>query len=110
MAAYFATGFREAAAFSWDVASPVHRWQRLLAHKDREVARLNGLYRRLLDDRGGVLFGEHAQLADAHTIEVGGRQVTSDKILLTVGSWPLLPGTPGVRDHASTFNDVFQLA
>lgn len=109
IAAHFATDFREAAAFGWDAAPPAHRWERLIAGKDREIARLQDVYRHLLLDSGCTLFEAHARLLDAHTLEVDGRRVTADKILLAVGGWPLLPDTPGVREFAITSNEVFDL-
>ena len=32
-----------------------------------------------------------AKLVDAHTVEVAGRRVTADKILIAVGGWPARP-------------------
>ena len=39
-----------------------------------------------------------AKLVDAHTVEVAGRRVTADKILIAVGGWPARPPpAPGIR-------------
>ena len=109
IAAHFATDMREAAGFGWDEVSPKHDWQRLIKRKDQEVGRLNAIYRRMLEERGCTLFEQHATLLDAHTLCMGERRVTADKILLAVGGWPILDGAPGVEEHASTSNDVFGL-
>ena len=42
----------DARAYGWDVAEPALDWPRLIANKDREIARLNGVYQRLLEGRG----------------------------------------------------------
>lgn len=63
----------------------------------------------LLATAGCTLFDHRATLLDAHTLQVGGSTVTADKILIAVGAWPLMSDTPGVREHAFTSNEVFEL-
>jgi glutathione reductase (NADPH) len=109
MASHFASDFQDAAGFGWDVPPARHHWQMLMNNKNVEIARLNGVYRALLSSAGCTLFDDRATLVDAHTLRVGGSTVTADKILIAVGAWPVMSDTPGVREHAITSNEVFEL-
>ena len=109
----FADHYREAAGFGWTSAQPAFDWKRLIAKKDREIERLNGIYRGLLDGAGVELFEGRARLIDPHTVEIdsgetGWRRVTADQILVAVGSWPELPDIPGI-EHAISSNGAFHL-
>jgi glutathione reductase (NADPH) len=52
-ASEFAHAFADAAGFGWSVGAARHDWGALIAAKDREIARLSGLYRANLE-RAGV--------------------------------------------------------
>ena len=52
---------------------------KLIAAKDREIARLNAIYRRLLDNAGATIFDARAVLLDPHTLDVGGQRVTAEQ-------------------------------
>src|SRR5438034_11595867 len=54
-ASEFGEGFADAAGFGWTLPSPRFEWKRLLANKDREIERLNGVYRRLLENAGATI-------------------------------------------------------
>ena len=49
-ASHFSEDFVDARAFGWDVAGAQFNWSRLLENKNREIARLNSVYERLLQD------------------------------------------------------------
>ena len=42
----------DAAGFGWTIKKGPHDWRKLIAAKDREIGRLDGIYRRLLDGAG----------------------------------------------------------
>ncbi|MCH9672060.1 MAG: glutathione-disulfide reductase [Gammaproteobacteria bacterium] len=107
-ASEFAEHFDDAAGFGWTVGDRAFDWSQLIANKDQEIARLNGIYRRMIEGAGATIYDAHAKILDAHTIDVGGKQVTTDKILIAVGGWPSLPQIPGI-EHAFDSNDVFYL-
>ena len=54
------------------------------------------------------LFLTRGVLKDEHTIDLGDRTVTADKILIAVGGWPVMPEIPGI-EHALTSNECFHL-
>ena len=107
-AAHFREDFHDAAGFGWTLPEPSFDWPTLLANKDREIARLNGIYGRLLANAGATLIEHRATLVDAHTVECGGRRYTAEHILVATGSWPVLPEIPG-RELAITSNEAFHL-
>ncbi|MEO1225198.1 MAG: glutathione-disulfide reductase [Pseudomonadota bacterium] len=108
-ASHFGEDFSDAAGFGWTVGETSHDWSRLIANKDREIDRLNGIYQRLLEGAGVTIYEARAVLEDAHTIRVGDQTVTADKILVATGGWPNLPDEPGVKEHAITSNEIFHL-
>jgi glutathione reductase (NADPH) len=107
-AAHFRDEVRDAADFGWSVAEPRFDWSRLLANKDREIARLNGVYEQLLVSAGVRILRGRAKLADAHTVELEGKRYSARHILVATGSWPQLPDIPG-REHAISSNEAFFL-
>lgn len=109
----FADHYREASGFGWTADEPAFDWRRLIANKNREIERLNGIYRGLLDGAGVELFEGRARLLDPHTVEIesgenGRHSVTADQILVAVGSWPEMPAIPGI-EHAISSNEAFYL-
>ena len=80
----------------------------LRKHKDVEIARLNRVYAKLLDDAGVTRIEGRARLVDAHSVAVGERRITAEHILVATGSWPQVPQIPG-RELAITSNEAFHL-
>jgi glutathione reductase (NADPH) len=109
-AAEFAHHFKTAAGYGWTVGESSFDWPAFIAEKDKEIARLSGIYVRNLQNAGAELVHGKARLLDAHTVEVAGRgTVTADKILIATGSRPWIPSDlPGV-EHAITSNEAFHL-
>ncbi len=107
-AAHFREDFEIAASFGWSVGEPRFDWATLLANKDREIARLNGVYERLLADAGVRIFRASATVRDPHTVEIDGKTFTARHILVATGSWPQVPAIPG-SGLAITSNEAFRL-
>ena len=106
--AHYAEDFEDARAFGWNVGERTVDWPRLVENKDKEITRLNGIYRNILENNNVTLYEARATLADAHTIEVGGETVTAENILVATGGWPVVPEIPG-KEHAITSNEAFYL-
>src|ERR1700735_3047761 len=107
-AAHFADDFADAEGFGWTVPQPSFDWPRLIANKDRELDRLNGIYLKLLADSGVKLFDGRARLVDAHTVEIGSTRVTAERIMIATGGHPVMPQIPGI-EHAITSNEALDL-
>jgi glutathione reductase (NADPH) len=107
-AAHYSRDFTEAAGFGWSVGTRTFDWKQLIAAKDQEIARLNGVYARLLAAAGVEVIAGRGMLADAHTVQVGSRTLTSKHILIATGGWPVIPDIPGAQ-FAITSNEAFHL-
>ena len=108
-AAHFRDDLKDATDFGWSVAEPTFDWGRLVANKDREIDRLNGIYERILVNAGVSIFRDRAVVVDPHSISVAGKILTAKHILVATGSWPQLPGIPG-KELGITSNEAFSLA
>ena len=106
--AHFADEFADAAGFGWTVPTPEFDWPTLIANKDREIDRLNGIYLKLLADSGVKLFEGRARLIDAHTVAIGDRRVTAERILIATGGHPVVPKLPGI-EHVISSNEALHL-
>lgn len=107
-AAHFHEDFEDAAGFGWKVPAPSFDWATLIANKDNEIDRLEGIYENLLKTAGVAFFHGHARLLDAHTVEVGAQRFTAETILIATGGRPTFPTEPG-WEHGITSNEAFHL-
>jgi glutathione reductase (NADPH) len=107
-AAEYSALAEDARGFGWDIAVRGHDWSRLARARDGEVARLSGIYRRLLEGAGAAVFEARARLLDAHTVEVDGQRVTARHIVIATGGAPVRPAFPGA-EHCLVSDDLFTL-
>ncbi len=107
-AGHYADDWEDCRGFGWNPDQPQFDWPTLLANKDKEISRLNGIYRNILESREIQVFSERARLAGPHTIEIGGERVSARHILLAVGGWPWKNPFPG-NELAITSNEIFHL-
>lgn len=100
----------DAAGYGWQVpAGDVSfDWPTLVANKNAEIERLNGIYGRLLANAGVEIIEGTASLEDPHTVRVGEQSYSSARITVATGSWPVVPDIPG-KEHLLTSNDMFYL-
>ena len=107
-AAEYGKGFKDAQGFGWDSGVPSFDWSVLTGNKRTEISRLNGIYRNLLSGAGAELIDGRASIVDAHTVAVGDKHYSADKILIATGGWPHIPDFPG-SELAVTSNEIFDL-
>ncbi|KCB32702.1 glutathione-disulfide reductase domain protein [Bordetella hinzii CA90 BAL1384] len=65
--AHFSEDFEQSAGFGWTPGHPGFDWHTLIQNKNREIERLNGIYRNLLVNSGVTLHEGHARIVDPHT-------------------------------------------
>ncbi len=106
MAAEYGAMAEDALGFGWEIAKGRHDWAALIAAKDAEISRLNGIYRRLLDDAGARIFDAKARFIGPHTLDVGGQRVTAERIVIATGGHPTGLEIPGA-EHAIISDDIF---
>ena len=105
----------DARAFGWLDAQAGHNdWAALTAAMHREVGRLNGIYRRLLEGAAVECFEGRAEFLDPHTLllrggEGGERRVTAGQVVIAVGGHPIIePHIPGA-ELGIVSDDAFEL-
>ena len=107
-AAQHAHGFHHAADYGFDVSVKGHDWAGLKERRDAYIERLNGIYERNLDKRGVTFLRGRARFVDAHTVDIDGRQVKADRIVVATGGRPMVPDIPGA-ELGITSDDFFEL-
>ena len=110
-ASHFAEDFELAKGFGWSVGETSFDWPTLIANKNKEIARLEGIYLKAVEGAGATVYHERATLRDSHTITLsGGRTLTADKILIATGGHPTreLIVSPGA-ELCITSNEAFEL-
>ena len=85
----------EAASFGWSVPDPSCDPAVLFHNVRQEVMRLNGIHRTALENHGIELVEGWGRFVDAHTVQVGERQITAKQIVIAVGGRPQRLAIPG---------------
>lgn len=106
-ASHYGEDLQDAPGYGWTAAGQFD-WSKFIANKDKEIGRLNEIYRKLLTDAGVTIVEAHAKIIDPHTVLVDNRRITARFIIVAAGSWPMLPNFPGA-EHAITSNEAFHL-
>lgn len=103
--------FEDAAGYGWSVGETRFDWPTLVGNKDREIARLEGIYRSGLEKAGATILESRAVFEGPHQIRIVGqdRVVTARHILIATGGTPSPhPALPGF-EHIITSNEAFHL-
>jgi glutathione reductase (NADPH) len=106
--AHYAEEFEDARSYGWHVEPSGFDWPTLIANKNTEIERLNGIYERLLQNAGVEIHSARATIMDPHRVRVGDTEYTCKYILVATGSWPTVPEFPGDQ-YAITSNEAFYL-
>ena len=101
----------DAAGFGWTIPQATFDWRTLIANKDKEIARLEGIYTANVEKSGARIVKTRAEFEDAHTLRLGtGEAVRAKHVLIATGGEPnhgqLIPGI----EHVISSNEVFHLA
>jgi glutathione reductase (NADPH) len=107
MASEYGASVEDSHGFGWNTQPGQHDWAALIAAKDIEINRLNGIYKRLMANC--TTFESRAKLTGPHSIEVAGQTVTAARIVIAVGGRPIPGDFPGA-EHCIVSDDIFRLA
>jgi glutathione reductase (NADPH) len=101
----------DAAGFGWTIPEATFDWATMVANKDKEIARLEGLYAANVEKAGVRIVKTRAVIEDAHTLRLAsGETVTAKTILIATGGMPNHgPVIPGI-EHVISSNEAFHLA
>lgn len=101
--------FEDAAGFGWEVGESRFDWKKLIANKDTEIGRLEGIYRNILGNNAVDSYDQRAVIVDPHTVRLAdGTEKTAKYILIAVGGTPRKLDIPGA-EHTITSNEIFHL-
>jgi glutathione reductase (NADPH) len=107
-AAEYGAWAEDAAGFGWDIARGAQDWPGFIAAKDREITRLQSIYKTMLGRAGAREFEAHVRFTGPHTLDVGGESVTAETIVIATGSTPHKADIPGA-ELAGITDDLFYL-
>ncbi|MET0531580.1 MAG: glutathione-disulfide reductase [Microvirga sp.] len=110
-ASRFADDFHDAAGFGWSLSETKFDWATLIRNKDKEIDRLEGIYRANLEKAGVEIVDSRAVIEDPHTVHLlkTGARIRARYILVAVGAHPTMdPPIPG-GELGITSNEVFHL-
>ena len=110
-ASRFADEFHEAAGFGWTVGATSFDWPTLIANKDREITRLEGLYAANLGRAKVEIIKSRAVLAGPNSVRLlaDNGTITAKKILIATGGAPHLDTSFPGHELAITSNEAFNL-
>jgi glutathione reductase (NADPH) len=100
----------DAAGFGWTIGQVSFDWRTLVANKDKEIARLEGIYTANVEKSGGEVVKTRAVIEDAHTLRLAnGKTVTAKYIMIATGGAPNHgPAIPGI-EHVISSDEAFHL-
>lgn len=107
-AAHFRDDFEDAAGYGWEVGTPQFSWPKLIANKDKEIDRLEGIYGNLLRNAGVEIFSGRAVFTSPTEISLNGQKIRAKHFLIATGGRPEKIDIPGA-ELALTSNEVFHL-
>jgi glutathione reductase (NADPH) len=110
-ASRFAHEFEDAAGFGWTVPKASFDWPTLIANKDKEIARLESVYRSNLEKAGAEIVKSRAVIENETTVRLltSGARVRCGHILIATGAAPFTGHPIPGFEHAISSNDAFHL-
>ena len=107
-ASHFPELMSDAEGYGWSKVESQLDWSKMITAVNNETLRLNGIYQRMLDNSKVELIPGRGRFIDNHTVQIGERIITAERILIAVGGVPVRPNIPGI-EHAIVSDDVFKL-
>jgi glutathione reductase (NADPH) len=98
----------DAEGYGWKFDGTNHNWARMIEAKNKELDRLHQIYVNLLDNAGVERISGRGMLTDKHTVKIGRKEITAERILIAVGGWPYKPDIPGI-EHSISSNEALEL-
>ena len=110
-ASRFHDEFEDASGYGWSLDEPVFDWARLIANKDREIARLEAAYVATLERARVALARSRAVIEDANGVRLlaTGETVRAATILIATGAAPYPGAEIAGLQHVISSNEAFHL-
>jgi len=107
-ASHYGEEFHDAKRFGWEGGAPTFHWPTLVANKNTEIKRLNGIYQNLLNNAGVEMFDGRGRIQSATEVEVNGTILKTKNILIATGGKAFVPSFSG-SEHALISDHMFYL-
>jgi glutathione reductase (NADPH) len=107
-AAHFPGLMEEAVGYGWSKVESQLDWSQMVEKVNGEVGRLNGIYKKMLDNSKVEIITGVGSFVDSHTVAVGDKNYTGERILIAVGGEPVKPNILGI-EYALTSDEIFTL-
>ena len=107
--ASFSADVEDARGFGWQIDALSHDWSALIAAKDAEISRLEGIYRSLLKNAGATLIEGWGRVTGPNEVTVNSKVYWAEKILIAVGGAPQYIDVPGMAEHSISSNEALNL-
>jgi glutathione reductase (NADPH) len=109
-ASHVSREIEDAAGFGWSIPQASFDWRAFVAAKDKEIARLEGIYGSNVEKSGAQILKTRAVFEDPHTLRLAtGETVHARYILIATGGAPnhgkVIPGI----EHVISSNEIFDL-
>ncbi|NVK34974.1 MAG: glutathione-disulfide reductase [Rhodobacteraceae bacterium] len=110
-ASKFSGEFEDAEGFGWTVGERSFDWKKLVAAKNKEITRLEGIYRRNLDNTGVELHDSRAIVTGKNSVKLlsTGQEISAKYILIAVGGAPRMDDDVPGSEYAISSNEAFDL-
>lgn len=110
-ASQFTEHFEDAAGFGWSLGEARFDWSALVAAKEKEITRLEGLYRKGLDNARAEIIESRAVLEGPHSVRIlaTGKLVTAQRIVIATGGAANAHAEIPGHDLCISSNEAFDL-
>ncbi len=96
-AAHIAHTVGDVSGYGFDVEKKGFDWSKLVADREAYIVRLNKIYETNLKNENVEILNGHGSLLDPHTVKVGDKTYTAERIILAPGGTPIVPDIPGAE-------------
>lgn len=103
-----AHAIRNAPAYGFDVKSAKFDWTTFVGKRENYISNINKFYIKLFDKNGVDTEFGMAKMVDKNTVEVNGKQYTTERVALAPGGSPTVPDIPG-KELGITSDGFFEL-
>ncbi|MDD9909929.1 MAG: glutathione-disulfide reductase [Ahrensia sp.] len=110
-ASTFSEMYEDAGSYGWSADQPSFDWHRLVAAKEAEITRLEGLYKSGLVGNGVETFDTRAELRGPHQVWLKSedRIVSAERIVIAVGGTPNRHESLDGHEHGIISDEAFDL-
>ena len=108
-AADFYDHFVDSEGFGWSAENVSFSWRDFVSAKDKEIDRLESIYRSNLENNGVQVFSSRATLVSSHKVQLlDGKNFSVKTILIATGGQPFIPSFPG-NENVKTSDQIFDI-